>query len=165
MEKSAKRVGQESAAIEMATWLAVENADRSRGLVGVSVLLTGRYLQKSDIVRIAGESGLGPIVLSGLLRNAGFIVPDGINAATGYATSWPKWLRSAARTWINESIAEGRYGDEWLSVDDCVVAFLKTTPEAIEYVSSRSMRMALDMEGLQTIRRAEGRGMVGKIIS
>lgn len=164
MEKSEKRLEQESTAIEMATWLAVENAKRNASRVCVPAMLTGKYLHTSDVVKIAAESGLGPIVLAGLLRGYGFIVPEGINAATGYSTRWPRWMRAAARKWINESIADGRYGDEWLSVDDCVVEFFKAVPEAEDYVTSRSMRMALDVEGFKTVRRANGRGIVGYCI-
>lgn len=160
----ANREEMEARSIEMATWLAEDNKSRNAGMVCNPASLTGKYLQIPDVVSISKEHGLSVLVVAKLLRAVGFRIPEGINSWTGYATNWPKWLRAGCREWINASIESGKYGDEWLSVDQCVVSLLKQMPEAGEYVTTRGMRMALEIEGYPTVRRSEGRGIIGYVI-
>jgi hypothetical protein len=118
-------------------------------------------LTAADFARIGVAAGLGPWVLRRVLEDAGHSVAEWY---AGYPTTWPKWACEYVASWINEHVKPGAYGDEWLSMDDCCIALMKAEHDLEELLTNRSVRMALEAHGFKTVRRANGRGIVGYCI-
>ena len=118
-------------------------------------------LTVADFKRIGVSCGLGPWVLRRLLEESGYCLPE---RHAGYPATWPKWATEYVANWITENIKPATYADEWISMDDCCIALMKSDHELDELLTNRGVRMALEAHGFKTVRRANGRGIVGYCI-
>lgn len=118
-------------------------------------------LTVKDLERIGEECKLGPLVLRRVLADVGREIPI---AGAGYPATWPRKYYEVIARWIEGRIIAGQYGDEWLSVDSCVVELMRDHPELCDILTTRGVRMAIESHGFKTVRRADGRGIVGYCI-
>lgn len=129
--------------------------------LAAGIIEGGGRLDYSALSGIGAQCKLGPVVLRRILEQAGF---EFERTLKGYPAGWPWFVKGRVSEFIGR-IKPGQYRDEWLSVEDCVIWVMRAARETEEYITARGMRMALEAEGFVTVRRADGRGIVGYVLS
>jgi hypothetical protein len=117
-------------------------------------------IDSAALEAIGKECKLGPLILKRVLASVGYEI-KGPQKHSGYPVSWPHRVRECVAGFVRGKIKKGDYGDDWLSIDAIVVALGRQHTDIFDYLSSRGVRIALEAEGFTTVRRAEGRGIVG----
>lgn len=112
-------------------------------------------VSQSSFDQIKAETGIKARALLAIMSEVG----REFRGVLGYPASWPEWLRGYVARWIEGRIVAAQFDDQWLGLDSIAVAMMRDEPDVD--ITNRGLRMALEAHGYKTIRRADGRGIVG----